>query len=83
MEFIQNTYLFLISVILLVFGGMIVLFDYPQLQYLDNLGIEYQRLDQEQISIHQRLQIEFAAGIGILSIGVFVLILSIFRKPKP
>ncbi|MDX1596108.1 MAG: hypothetical protein R3327_04130 [Nitrosopumilaceae archaeon] len=82
MEFIQNTQLFLISIILLVFGGMIILFDYPQLQYLDNLGIEYQRLDPEQVSIHQRLQIEFVAGIAILSVGVFVLLLSIFKKPK-
>ncbi|NIP61396.1 MAG: hypothetical protein GWN01_13095 [Nitrosopumilaceae archaeon] len=76
----KNTKLFLISVILIVFGGTIILFDYPQLQYLDNLGIEYQRLDSEQMAIHQRLQIEFAAGIGILAVGGLTFLLSVFRK---
>lgn len=66
--------------ILLLFGGTIILFDYPQLHYLDNLGIEYQRLDPEQMAIHQRLQIEFAAGIGILATGGLVFLLSVFRK---
>jgi len=77
---IPTTYLLFIGITLVLLGAYIIIFDYMQLQYFDSLGIEYQMLDQDQKEIHQRLQVEFAIGIGISAFGAMVLVFSLLRN---
>lgn len=68
---IKNITLFFVGIILLIIGGLIVIFDYPQIQFFEDLDKEsYHMLDVENKSIHQRLVIEFAIGVIILVGGI-------------
>ena len=67
---IKNVTLFFVGIILLIVGGLVVIFDYPQIQFFEDLDEEsYHMLDVEDKSIHQRLAIEFAIGAIILAGG--------------
>ena len=67
---IKNITLFFVGIILLVVASLIVIFDYPQIRFFDALDEgSYYMLDAEDKSIHQRLVIELAVGIVILSAG--------------
>ena len=71
---IKNAGLFFIGLIILIVGIFIVIFDYPQIQYFNNIGEEsYFLLEEETKNIHERLKIEISVGIIIL-IGGFLLI---------
>lgn len=62
---------------------IIVIFDYPQIQYLENFEAKsYYLLDEEKKNIHQRLRIEFSIGIMILVIGIVLCIFSLVKKTK-
>ena len=75
---IQNPTWFFIGIILLILGSFIVVFDYPQIQYFDNMGTEfYAALESEQKEIHNRLKIEFAIGIAIILGGITFCIFAI------
>ena len=64
---IQNLTWFFIGMILLILGSFITIFDYPQIQYFENMDFEmYATLVSEQKDIHNRLIIEFSVGIVIL-----------------
>ena len=80
---IKNVGSFFIGVIILIVGTFIVIFDYPQIQYLENFEAEsYYLLDEEKKNIHQRLRIEFSLGIMILVIGIVLCIFSLVKKTK-
>ncbi len=80
---IKNVGSFFIGVIILIVGTFIVIFDYPQIQYLENFEAEsYYLLDEEKKNIHQRLRIEFSIGIMILVIGIVLCIFSLVKKTK-
>ncbi len=80
---IKNIGWFFISLIILIVGIFIVVFDYPQIQYFENLEREfYFLLDEEQKNIHQRLKIEYSIGVILVSVGVVLLLLSLFWKIK-
>ncbi len=80
---IKNVVLFFIGIIILILGSFIVIFDYPQIQFLNNIDLQdYDLLDDERKSIHQRLIIEFYVGIVILSLGVLLLIFSTLNRFK-
>lgn len=79
---IKNIGWFFISLIILIVGIFIVVFDYPQIQYFESLEEEYYLLDEEKKNIHQRLQIEFSMGIILVSAGVVLLLISLFWKFK-
>lgn len=75
---IQNPTWFFIGVILLILGTFIVVFDYPQIQYFDNMDTElYATLESEQKEIHNRLKIEFAIGGAIILGGITFCIFAI------
>ena len=76
---IKNVGLFFIGLIILIIGIFIVIFDYPQIQYFENLQSEVY-LDEESKNIHQRLQIEFSIGLLITVIGILILIFSFVQK---
>jgi divalent metal cation (Fe/Co/Zn/Cd) transporter len=80
---IKNVGSFFIGVIILIVGTFIVIFDYPQIQYLENFEAEsYYLLDEEKKNIHQRLRIEFSIGIMILVSGIVLCIFSLVKKTK-
>ena len=80
---IQNSIFFFIGIILLILGSFVSVFDYPQIQYFENMDSEmYLTLESEQKEIHSRLIIEFSIGIVILLAGGTFFILSIFKNPS-
>ena len=77
---IKNATLFFIGIIILIFGVLVIIFDYPQIQYFENMQQEsYSLLDSEKKSIHQRLIIEYTIGIGVSSLGISLLIVSFLK----
>ena len=80
---IKNIKWFFVSLILLIVGTFIVIFDYPQIQFFDNLDEQsYYFLDEEKKNIHQRLKIEFSVGVGFVLFGLILSLVSIFWNFK-
>ncbi len=80
---IINSTWFFIGIILLILGSFVSIFDYPQIQYFENMDSQmYASLDSEKKDIHQRLQIELSIGISILITGTAFLTLSLFKKKR-
>lgn len=80
---INSISLFLVGIVVVILGIFVVVFDYPQIQYFENMESKsYLMLEGERKDIHQRLKIEFSIGVGIILTGIAFLIFSIFRKPK-
>jgi len=78
---IKNVTLFFIGITVLILGIFIIIFDYPQIQFFENMNLEsYFLLDEEKKNIHQRLIIEFSIGIGILCLGISLLIVSFLKR---
>ncbi|MGH1521868.1 MAG: hypothetical protein ACRBB2_05810 [Nitrosopumilus sp.] len=78
---IKNTTLFFVGIIVLILGVLVILFDYPQIQFFENMDSEsYYLLDENERSIHQRLIIEFAIGIIISITGLSVLVGSLLKR---
>ncbi len=80
---IQNPTWFFIGIILLILGSFVTIFDYPQIQYFENMDSEmYATLESEQKEIHNRLIIEFSVGFVILLGGGASFVVSFFRNSK-
>ncbi len=74
---------FFIGLIILIVGSFIVIFDYPQIQFFDNLESEsYYLLDEEKKNIHQRLKIEFSIGVVFVFVGIALLLASLIWNIK-
>jgi len=71
---IKNVTLFLVGIILLVLGTLIIIFDYPQIEYFEKIDFESNNsLLVEDREIHQRLILEFTIGLIILGIGIILI----------
>ena len=80
---IQNPTWFFIGIILLILGSFVIIFDYPQIQYFENMDFEmYEILEYEQKEIHNRLIMEFSIGIVIILAGGTLFAVSFFRNSK-
>jgi hypothetical protein len=78
---IKNASLFLGGIILLVLGTLIIIFDYPQIEYFENIDFEsYSSLLVEEKEIHQRLIMEFTIALIILGIGVLLIVGSLLKR---
>lgn len=78
---IKNTALFLTGVIVLVLGMFVIVFDYPQIQYFEQMPPEaYYLLDPGKKDIHQRLLVEISIGAVVLSLGAGAVIFSLVKK---
>tara|TARA_B100000029_G_scaffold456981_1_gene485385 strand:+ start:117 stop:380 length:264 start_codon:yes stop_codon:yes gene_type:complete len=67
----KNPTIFFVGIILLILGLFIIIFDYNQIQYFENMDPQiYSSIEIKQKEIHSRLLIEFSVGLGILFIGV-------------
>lgn len=64
-------------------GIFIVVFDFPQIQYFNNLELDsYLLLDDGQKDFHQRLKMEFYFGVTFLLLGIGLLVFSLIKKIK-
>ena len=78
---IKNTTYFLTGIVVIVLGLSVIIFDYPQIMYFEQLPVEsYTMLNFEEKSIHQRLLIEFTVGVVILSVGLGLAVFSVIKK---
>tara|TARA_B100000029_G_scaffold456854_1_gene485177 strand:- start:106 stop:384 length:279 start_codon:yes stop_codon:yes gene_type:complete len=78
---IQNPIWFFIGVVLLILGSFIIIFDYPQIRYFENIGQEmFATLEFEQKELYNRLKIEFSIGIVILFAGSAMFVVSLFKN---
>ena len=78
---IKNPPVFFVGIIILIVGIFIVIFDYPQIQYFENLESEtFLLLETEKQNIYERLKIEFSIGITLLVIGISLSIISLVKK---
>ena len=78
---IKNVTLFLVGIILLVLGTLIIIFDYPQIEYFESIDFKlYNSLLVEDKEIHRRLLIEFTIGIIILGIGGLLIAGSFLKR---
>lgn len=78
---IKNITLFFVGMILLMAGSLIVIFDYPQIQFFKNVDEEsYHILDVENESIYQRLIVEFAIGMTVLAVGIGMIAVSFLNR---
>ena len=78
---IKNPPVFFVGIIILIVGIFIVIFDYPQIQYFENLESEtFLLLEPEKQSIYERLKIEFSIGVVLLVIGIALSVISLVKK---
>ncbi len=72
---------FFAGVAVLIFGLLILVYDLPQVMYIQTMTIEELRLhDRAELDKFQRIQSEFYAGIGISAIGGILMLFSRFRQ---
>ena len=78
---IQNLSLFFIGIIILILVFLIIIFDYPQIQYFESMDLKsYSSLDQERKETHERIVMEFSIGLGIIGIGSLVTSSSFLKR---
>ncbi len=65
----------------MIVGIFVVIFDYPQIQYFENLESDmFLLLEPETKNIYERLKIEFSIGISLLVIGISLSVISLVKK---
>ena len=78
---VKNTTLLFAGITILILGISVILFDYPQIQFFENMDLEsYYLLGENEKSVHQRLIIEFSIGVIIAIIGGLVLTGSLLKR---
>ncbi len=61
----------LVGLVCMVLGGLIMTFDYPQIEYLGGFDTDSTTgAGAELQALHGRLVVEFAAGAAILAAGI-------------
>ncbi|ARS63905.1 hypothetical protein NMSP_0278 [Candidatus Nitrosomarinus catalina] len=78
---IRNQRKFLLGLIILILGSFVIVFDYPQIQYFNNLENEnYVTLETEQKEIFQKILVEFIIGIILFVFGISLIIISTLKR---
>jgi len=78
---IKNTGIFFIGIIVLILGSLIIIFDYPQIEFFERMDTEsYHLISEERKNLHQRLVFEFSIGIVILASGISLLMISLLGR---
>ena len=75
---LKNETLFFVGIVLVILGSFIVIFDYPQIQFLEMMNSE----SNYKFDIHQRLIIEFTIGVVVIAIGIALFIVSFLKRFK-
>ena len=69
------------GLIILILGSFVIVFDYPQIQYLNNLENEnYVTIEPEQKEIFQKILVEFIIGIILFVFGISLIIISTLKR---
>ena len=64
------------GLIILILGSFVIVFDYPQIEYFNNLESDNSiTLEIEQKEIFQKILIEFTIGVILLIIGSLIWII--------
>ena len=80
---IKNITLFFIGIIILMLGVLVIIFDYPQIQFFENMNLESNYLmNEEKRIIHEKLITEFFIGIGISGVGILLVLSSFLDRFK-
>ncbi len=75
---IRNQRNFLIGLIILILGSFVIVFDYPQIEYFNNLENDnYITIENDQKEIFQKILIEFTIGIILFGIGMTLIIINV------
>jgi hypothetical protein len=78
---IRNQRKFLVGLIILILGSFVIVFDYPQIQYFNNLENDnYMTLEIGQKEIFQKILIEFTIGVILLIIGIVLILISMLKR---
>ena len=78
---IQNISLFFAGIIVIIIGMLVVIFDYPQVQYFSQVVTGSQQIiELQDRDFYQRLQIEFSIGIAVLALGIMLVLISVLKK---
>ena len=78
---IRNQRNFLVGLIILILGSFVIVFDYPQIQYFNNLENENRiTLEIEQKEIFQKILIEFTIGVILLIFGIVLFLISMLKR---
>ena len=79
---LKNETLFFVGIVFLILGSMIIIFDYPQIQFLDKVTSNQDHGYLGTLDIHERLKIEISIGIGLLITGIVLFIVSFLNGFK-
>ena len=78
---IRNQRKFLVGLIILILGSFVIVFDYPQIEYFNNLESDNSiTLEIEQKEIFQKILIEFTIGVILLIIGIVLILISMLKR---
>ena len=78
---IRNQKKFLVGVVIIILGTFIIIYDYPQIEYFNNLEKEtFQILENNKKEIYQKIFIEFSIGIILFGLGITLILISVFKR---
>lgn len=78
---IRNQKKFLIGLVIIILGTFIIVYDYPQIEYFNNLEKEtFQILENNKKEIYQKIFIEFSIGIILFVLGITLILISVFKR---
>ena len=80
---LNNETLFFAGITLVILGSFIMVFDYPQIQFLEMAGSDPgYSMDMEMRDVQQRLLVEFAVGAGLVATGAVLFAASFLKGFK-
>ena len=69
------------GLIILILGSFVIVFDYPQIEYLNYLENNNSiTLEKDKKEIFQKILIEFTIGVILLIIGIVLILISMLKK---
>ena len=78
---IRNQRKFLVGLIILILGSFVIVFDYPQIEYLNYLENDNSiTLEKDKKEIFQKILIEFTIGVILLIIGIVLILISMLKR---
>ena len=78
---IRNQKKFLVGLVIIILGTFIIVYDYPQIEYFNNLEKEtFQILENNKKEIYQKIFIEFSIGIILFGLGITLILISVFKR---
>ena len=78
---IRNQKKFLVGLVIIILGTFIIVYDYPQIEYFNNLEKKtFQILENNKKEIYQKIFIEFSIGIILFGLGITLILISVFKR---